>query len=665
MATVAPYGTWKSPISAALLVEKTIRLEETHVDPVTSHIYWVESRPSEGGRGVPVFANDANAEDVIPVGEWNARTSVHGYGGAAVVVHNNVLYFSDFKTGRIFRVEVTKRGENPVPVTPDNDKYHFANLIVHPTYHHILVSILEDHSKGSHAADVVNTLVAINVKTQAITTLASGADFYSSPVISPDGSKLAFVSWNHPHMPWEVSQLFVGPLSSSGEHVEYSEPPKAIAGGKDTSVSEPRWADPRTLIFLSDATGFYNPYSFDGLTNATKELLAKPEPSDFAEPAWALGESHYTILNPTTVLAAPIIESVSVLTLIDIPTGIAKPLASNYVNISRLKAVSFTEAVFIGKGYTTDTQLVKVKLDTKGDTAPPKASFTVLKQTSKVFDSLPSELISSSLPLVLPPEEGKEGDGQLHVLFTPPQNPEYAAPEGELPPAVVSLHGGPTYRDAPGLNGLAQLFTSRGWAYINVNYGGSSGYGRAYRSRLNGNWGVVDVTDSVTAVRRLGARGLIDPKRVAIRGGSAGGYTVLATLVTQPNVFSAGTSAYGISDLLALVEDTHKFESRYLLGLIGGETPEETRDICKKRSPVHYAENIKAPLLILQGSVDAIVPPNQAELIIEKIKANGGKYKYVLFEGEGHGWRKSENILTAFETELAWYEEVFGLGTPE
>ncbi len=346
----------------------------------------------------------------------------------------------------------------------DNVRYLFGDLAIHPTYPHILFSILEDHTNGSHAADVVNTLVAVNTKTQTIKTLVSGADFYSSPAVSPDGSKLAFVSWNHPHMPWETSQLFVSPLSFSGEDIELSEPPKAIAGGEDTSVSEPRWADPRTLIFLWDATGFYNPYVFDALTLTTKELLAKPQPNDFADPAWSLGESHYTILNPTSLLAAPIIESVSVLTLIDIPTGVAKPLSSNYVSISRLKTVSFTEAVFIGKGYTTDRQIVKVKLDTNGDATPPRASFSVLKQSSKVFDSLPPGLISSGLPLVLPPEEGKEGDGPLHVLYTPPQNPGHRAPEGELPPAVVYIHGGPTHRDAPGLNELAQLFTSRGWA---------------------------------------------------------------------------------------------------------------------------------------------------------------------------------------------------------
>ncbi|KAF8337612.1 Alpha/Beta hydrolase protein [Cantharellus anzutake] len=664
MTTTASYGKWKSPISATLLTEKTIKFTETHVDPVTSRIYWAESRPAEEGRVVPVTSDGVDHfRDVIPSGGWNARTRVHEYGGAAVAVRNNLLYFSDFKTGRIYRIDTTRPNELPVPVTPvslmlskENDKKRFGDSVVHPTQSHILISVLEDHTKGSHFSEVVNALVAINTKAQTVTTLASGADFYSR-------LKLAFISWGLPSMPWEASRIFFGSLSFSDEGVEFSEPPRAITSDKDLSVSQPQWADARTLFFLSDITGYYNPYMFDALTGSVKEVLTKAQSDEFSEPAWLLGESRYAVLDPTTILAAPIVESVSVLTLIDVPTGISTPVSSDYVGISRLKALSSTEAVFIGTGHTTDEQIVKVRLDTKA--SPPSASFTILKRSSTLFDHFPSGLISVGLPLAFPPEEGKEGDGPLHVLFTPPKNPRYSAPKGELPPAVVNIHGGPTSRVAPGLNGLAQFFTSRGWAYVSVNYRGSSGYGREYRSRLNGNWGIVDVADSVSAVRLLGARGLIDPNRVAIRGGSSGGYTVLAALVREPDVFSAGTSSYGISDLGALAEDTHKFESGYLFGLLGAETPEEKKDVCRRRSPVYHAENIKAPLLIFQGSVDAVVPPNQAELIIEKIKANGGKYKYVLFEGEGHGWRKAENIRVAYETELAWYEEVFGLGNGE
>ncbi|KAG8979599.1 hypothetical protein FRB90_008056, partial [Tulasnella sp. 427] len=377
---------------------------------------------------------------------------------------------------------------------------------------------------------------------------------------------------------------------------------------------------------------------------------------DFAEPAWLLGASRWTALDENTVLVSPTTNGDASLALLRINSGEFKEIRSPYVNVGAVHGVTSRSAIFVGVTDDTPSALIKIELpesDVSATGSIDNAVFETLKATSSAAASISSALFPKhqSIALDIP------GSGApLHVMYFPPTNPDYSGGnDGERPPCVLNIHGGPTSRVAPGLSWTATYFTSRGWAWVDVNYGGSSGYGREYRERLRGNWGVVDVQDSVTAAEQLSAQGLIDGKRVAIRGGSAGGYTVLAAVVTHPLAFTVATSSYGISDLALLASDTHKFESRYLEKLIGG-TLKEVPEVYRERSPVFHADKIRAPLLILQGSIDAVVPPDQAEAMVKQIKERHGKVEYIVFEGEGHGWRKAENIKRALEAE----ERCFG-----
>ncbi|KAG8957656.1 hypothetical protein FRC00_003694 [Tulasnella sp. 408] len=649
--TTAPYGTWKSPILADLITQKTIGVAEVHVDPVTNEIYHGESRPSEGGR--IAIVNTKDRQDVFGP-DWNARSGVHEYGGSAFAVRDGVIYFTDFKTKRLYAI----KNNNPEAVSPDNENHRFGDLNIHPSNSHLVLSTLEDHTKPA-PEDVVNTLVVINTQTQSLTAIAQGADFYSTGRFSPDGTKVSWIQWHHPDMPWEGSELVVADFDASSVSVSN---PTVIAGKPgDESINEAFWTSNKTLVYLSDKSGFYNPWKYDVESKSSSAILPKPVEKDYAEPAWLLGASRWTALDESTLLVSPTTNGDASLGLLRIDSGEFTEIKSPYVNFGAVHGVTSTSAVFVGVTDDTPAALIKITLP---NTASPSsgsidnAVFETLKETSSAASTISRGLFPKhqSIALEIP------GSGApLHVMHFPPTNPDYSGgKDGELPPCVMNIHGGPTSRVAPGLSWTATYFTSRGWAWVDVNYGGSSGYGREYRERLRGNWGVVDVNDSVTAAQQLSARGLIDGKRVAIRGGSAGGYTVLAAVVTHPLAFTVATSSYGISDLALLASDTHKFESRYLEKLIGG-TLKEVPEVYRERSPVFHANKIRAPLLILQGSIDAVVPPGQAEAIVKQIKERDGKVEYVLFEGEGHGWRKAENIKRALETEERWYAEVLGL----
>ncbi|KAG9044718.1 hypothetical protein FS837_007660 [Tulasnella sp. UAMH 9824] len=649
--TTAPYGTWKSPILADLITQKTISVAEVHVDPVTNDIYHGESRPSEGGR--IAIVNTKAGQDVFGP-DWNARSGVHEYGGSAFAVRDGVIYFTDFKTKRLYVI----KSNNLEAVSPDNENHRFGDLNIHPSDSHLVLSTLEDHTKPA-PEDVVNTLVIINTQTQSLTAIAQGADFYSTGRFSPDGTKVSWIQWHHPDMPWEGSELVVADFDASSVSVSN---PSVIAGKPgDESINEAFWASNKTLVYLSDKSGFYNPWKYDVGSRSSSPILPKPAEKDYAEPAWLLGASRWTALDENTLLVSPTTNGDASLGLLRIDSGEFTEIKSPYVNLGAVHGVTSSSAVFVGVTDDTPAALIKVTLPNTVSPASgsiDNAVFETLKETSSAASTISRGLFPKhqSIALEIP------GSGApLHVMYFPPTNPDYAGgKDGELPPCVMNIHGGPTSRVAPGLSWTATYFTSRGWAWVDVNYGGSSGYGRDYRERLRGNWGVVDVNDSVTAAQQLSARGLIDGKRVAIRGGSAGGYTVLAAVVTHPLAFTVATSSYGISDLALLASDTHKFESRYLEKLIGG-TLQEVPEVYRERSPVFHANKIRAPLLILQGSIDAVVPPGQAEAIVKQIKERDGKVEYVLFEGEGHGWRKAENIKRALETEERWYAEVLRL----
>ncbi|KAG9023617.1 hypothetical protein FRB95_012720 [Tulasnella sp. JGI-2019a] len=655
MPSAAPYGTWKSPISADMIAKQTISVAEVHVDPITKTIYHSEARPSEAGRMVPV--DTVALKDVFGK-DWNACSGVHDYGGAAVTVHNGTIYFTDFNSWRLY---VIKNKGDPEAVSPVNPEHRFGDFVVHPTqsHSHFLVSILEDHTDDT-PSNVVNTLVAINTKTQVVTTIAKGADFYSTPRFSPNGKFLSFIRWNHSNMPWEASELVLAELKiADGDKVVMEELTVIAGKGGGVSITQSQWASDGVIVFLSDESGFYNPWKYDVQSKKANPILGKPADEDYAGPAWFLGMSDSSILDASTLLVAP---SKTGLALLNINTGALVKVKSPFVTMHEICGISDRQAVLVGERNNNAPALIRLTLKSSASSyfnnaSDVDADFETLKTTADAVSQVPPLLFPIPQEITL---KAEPNDAPLYVTYFAPTNPEYSGGQGkELPPCVLHLHGGPTSQASSAFNWVTMYFTSRGWAWVNVNYGGSSGYGREYRDRLRGNWGLVDVNDSASSVTQLGTLGLIDSKRVAIRGGSAGGFTTLASLVNKPDTFATGASSYGICNLITLAEKTHKFESRYIDGLVG-ILPQDKK-LYEERSPYFHAEKITAPLLVLHGVDDHVVPRDQADDIVKKIQDHGGKVTYKLFEGEGHGWRKEATIKEALETEEEYYKDVFGM----
>ncbi|KAI0329778.1 alpha/beta-hydrolase [Cubamyces sp. BRFM 1775] len=650
MTKTAAYGTWTSPITTDVVLKSGVKVDELFVDPITATIYHIEARPSEGGR--LVIVNTEKGEDVVGK-DFNVRSGVHEYGGAPAVAYDGVIYFSNFKDSRVYRL---KEGETPEAITPENANHRYAKFAVHPKQPHLLVAIREDHTNPQPSA-VVNILCLINAKEKTVTPLVSGADFYSTPCFTPDGKHIAWQQWFHPDMPWEGAEVHVAEVRVNENSLTLSNA-KHVAGKRiEVSAGYPVWASDDLLLLVSDESGYYNPWTYSISSGKAGPVLSKPVDEDFAAPFWRLGYNYGVPLDLEGKMAlfTAVKEGRNVLYLVSLHGGTLEELECPYVNISSVQRVTYEAVVFQGQKHDESERVVLCNIK---EYAKPK--FTSVSAKAEAQE-LPFSRACISVPRSITLKTPETGD-PVHVLFYPPTNPDFVAPEGEKPPAVVSAHGGPTSRAVPGLSTRIQYYTSRGFAWIDVNYGGSSGYGRKYIKRLEGNWGIVDVQDCAVAAQQLAAPpySLIDAQRIAITGGSAGGYTVLMALCSFPDIFAAGTSSYGISDLVTLGEFTHKFESQYLFKLAGG-TPSEVPDVYKERSPVNKADKIKAPLLVLQGSIDAVVPPNQAELIVSDIRKRGGRVEYIVFEGEGHGWRKAENIRTALEKELSFYEDVFGL----
>ncbi|KZT18188.1 alpha/beta-hydrolase [Neolentinus lepideus HHB14362 ss-1] len=645
----APYGIWLSPITAEAITQKTTTITHLFVDAARSIPYHVEARPSEGGRCV-VVRSDTSHE--IFGRKWDARTSVQGYGGAAAIVYNGITYFSNAVDGRIYQV---RGDEEPEPITPENSNHHFADFTVYPGDGRFLVAILEDHTHPS-PADVVTTLCAVDIKRKQVSHIVAGADFYTAPRFSPDGRYLAWHQWNLPDMPWEGSEIYAAKADVSKGSWELTD--TRYIGGKNgrIGVMYPFWASSERLVFNSDESGYQNPWEYDVLAARAKPVLATPTAEDFSEPSSRLGPSPGAAIDGKTLILSATRGGRSVLYKIDMESGAKLDLECPYVNVAWVQRLSEDSIVFVGSKSTEAENIILCTLskrDSRFDFAPLHSA------SSGPGPSYPAALISVPQPrsLALTP------NGQpLHVVFYPPTNPQYAGSniEGEKPPCVVNAHGGPTSKENQALDWKKQYFTSRGWAWLDVNYGGSSGYGRKYIERLEGQWGVVDVEDCVRAAEHFSSLQLIDPKRTVVRGPSAGGFTALAALCTFPDAFAAGTSLYGISDMRKLDEDTHKYESRRMEKLMGGRAA-DIPDVYRDRSPVFHAEKIKAPLLILQGSADVVVPPSQAEVIVNTIRKNGGKVECIIFEGEGHGFRKAENMKAALEKEYAFYCDVLGI----
>ncbi|KAF9475582.1 alpha/beta-hydrolase [Pholiota conissans] len=659
----APYGTWKSPITTEVITGAETHIEEIIVDRVTSDVYHIERRPTEEGRCVLVHTS--SNRDVVGAG-WNVITSVQEYGGAAGIIHDSVAYFSHSVDNRVYRVETGGEGGEPVAVTPADKPYRYACFEPYPLRSGLLLSVLEDHTIDI-PSKVVTTLIVIDTINKEIFPLLSGADFYASPRVSPDGTKLAWLQWSHPDMPWEGGEVHVGDIVFGEDGVLSIANDVHVAGvpGK-VAACYPLWANNDTLIFTSDESGFANPWKYS--RGKATPLFAEPVPQDFGHTFWALHYSPYAILDKEgkTAVFSALKDGRDILYFVNLEsTSEPQPIDTPFVVIENVHTSSLEKREFIFVGHKTNETASVVKC-TLAPSQRFKLNISVLKSTHVANSSgatLPADIISEPQPITL---TISPKDDPLYVVYYPPHNPKYSGSnvQGEKPPCIVNVHGGPTGYTTQALSWGKQYFTSRGWAWLDVNYGGSSGFGRKYIERLVGNWGIVDVEDCALAAKSLAAApfNLVDPKRLIIRGGSAGGFTVLDTLSIAPDVkvFAAATSLFGVSDLQKMVEITHKFESQYLYRLLGG-TPDEVPEVYRARSAVYHADKIVVPLLILQGEDDHVVPKAQAEAIYKSIKDRGGVAEYKLYPGEGHGWRQGTTIRDSYERELGFYERVLGL----
>jgi dipeptidyl aminopeptidase/acylaminoacyl peptidase len=622
----APYGTWQSPITADLITGKRVGVVSPRID--RDDVYWIENRPAEAGRSVVVRrAADGTIADAIPSG-FNARTRVHEYGGGAYTVREGVLIFANFADTRLYRVD---DGNPPRPITPEG-VLRYADAIFDPDRAR-LITVREDHSGDGEA---VNTIVALDPEGDESggMILTASADFYSNPRLSPDGQRLAWLQWNHPNMPWDSSELWVAEIGEDGTLTST----ERVAGGSEESIFQPEWAPDGTLYFVSDRTDWWNLYRRSGNSD---EAVA-PMEAEFGLPQWVFGMATYAFLDPRTILATYTRDGSWHLATIDTQSGRLTPIENPFTEIDEPFAAGGS-AVMIAGSPTMATAVVRYDL--------ASGTFETLKRSLEV--ELDPGYLSIPEPVEFPTANGLTAHGFLYL----PRNKDFAAPDSELPPLLVQSHGGPTGATSTALSLPNQFWTSRGFAILDVNYGGSTGYGRPYRQRLNDAWGIVDVDDHVNGARSLIECGLVDPERTAIRGWSASGYTTLATLAFR-DLFRAGASHFGISDLETMTTDTHKFESRYLDGLIGPYP--DRKDIYMERSPIHHLEGFTEPLILFQGSEDTVVPPDQAETMYEAMATRGLPVAMVVFAGEGHGFRRAENIQRALEGELDFYGQVFG-----
>lgn len=627
MPATAPYGSWASPITADLLVQKAVAL--SYPKQTELGLVWVEMRFSEGGRYVLVGrSGDGTVSDLLPEG-FAVRTLVHEYGGLAYAVRGDTVWFSNFADQRLYRL---RPGSPPEPVTAEPGtplSVRYADPAVSPDGSW-LACVRERHTTNG----VVNEIVGLPTDgSSEPAILAAGRDFYSFPRFCPQGDRLAWVAWDHPRMPWDGSEVWEAPLSGrqAGEG-------RLVAGGPEEAVSQPRYSPDGRLHLISDRSGWWNIYAAggDGLTPVA------PRDTEFSGPDWVFGQSTYEFLPDGTLVATWGEAGLDRLGYLRPGDTDFSPVATPYSSFFSLSPVA-DGVLAIAAGPAEAPAVVRI--------AVPRGSVEVVKR-SRELDLAPA-LVSAPRPVEFPTEGGLTA----HALFYPPHNPAFQGPAGELPPLVVISHGGPTSATSSALSLAVQFWTTRGVGVVDVNYGGSTGYGREYRRRLNGRWGIVDVDDCVNAARHLAGRGEADPARMAIRGGSAGGFTTLCALTFRDD-FACGASLYGVADAGALVADTHKFESRYLDGLIGPWP--EARDLYEERSPIFHTDRLRTPLILFQGLEDKIVPPNQSEKMAEALRSKGVPFAYLAYDGEQHGFRKAENIKRTAEAELYFYGRILG-----
>jgi dipeptidyl aminopeptidase/acylaminoacyl peptidase len=627
---IAPYGSWRSPITPDFIT--SLRGIPTEIQLSGDDIYWLEMRPREAGRYVIMrCAADGSIDDMTPA-DLNVRTRVHEYGGGSFAVRDETIYFPNFNDQRLYRLEPSRPPHpiSPEPEVPAGLRYAECQVTGDGS---LIICVHERHEKDG---DVINELVALPTDgSQPPWVIAEGHDFFASPRISPDGARLTWLTWDHPQMPWDGSELWAAKLQPDGTLSGI----RKAAGGFEESIFQPEWSPDGHLHFISDRTGWWNLYK----ESHGEVIPLAPIEADLGVPQWQFGFSRYAFLTGGRIACVYNHNGIHHLGLIAPDDKKIRPLEIPFTSITYLRNNGDKSLHFVGGNFHQFPALLRMDVDTR-------EIETIYQPPGEMID--PGH-ISGPESIEFPTEDGLSA----HALFYSPANRDYSGPPDELPPLLVFSHGGPTAAARTFLQTIVQYWTSRGIAVVDVNYGGSTGYGRAYRERLRGQWGVVDTADCVAAAQYLVKQGRVDGERLAIRGGSAGGYTTLNAL-TFYDLFTVGASYYGVADAEALATDTHKFESRYLDSLIGPYP--EAKDLYHKRSPIHFTEQLSCPVILFQGLEDQIVPPKQAELMAAALKAKGLPYAYLSFEGEQHGFRRAETTQRCLEAELYFYSRIFG-----
>lgn len=635
---IAPYGAWQSPISAAMVASVGTGFGGlmTEIQVYRERVYWIEPRPAERGRhALLVRSPDGEISEALPA-DFNVRNRVHEYGGGNFYVHEGTIYFSNMDDQRLYRAQP---GENPEPITPVPDTpaaWRFADGQVTPDGQ-LFICVRERHEANG---EVMNELVAIPTSGQGLPkVIAEGRDFYANPRIHPSGRRIAWIAWDHPCMPWDGSELWQAILQPDGSLSEE----ECVAGGADESICNMEWSPEGTLFFLSDRTNWWNLYRYE---NESIKAVA-PIEAELACPPWVMGYTRFTFLPEGRIVCAYWRDGLEHLGVIEPGFDEIHKLKTPFTAIPYLSSDRQGNLWFIGGHFGLAPSVIRMD--------PETGEMEIVYRNLR-FD-LDLDTISIPQHIAFPTEGGETA----YALFFPPMNKRFIGPPNEKPPLLVMCHGGPTSAAEPYLQLMIQYWTSRGIAVADVNYRGSTGYGRLFRNRLRDGWGLVDAADCVHAAEHLAAAGQVSGDQLIIRGKSAGGWSVLCAL-TFYDTFRTGASYYGVADAKALADMTHKFEAHYLDTLIA---PPEDNEIYRLRSPIFHTERLSCPLILFQGMQDKVVPPAQAEAMVEALDAKGIPYAYITFDDEGHGFRNAESIQRSFESELTFYARILGFETAD
>lgn len=673
MKRIAPFGTWPSPISANLAASAAPSLDQPQFDG--KDIYWLESRPDDNGRNVIVRSGpDDTARDVLPA-PYSARSRVHEYGGACYVVVAASVYFVNQSDQRIYCIETNQTDASPLALTPSDAGYRFADLVFDHRRNR-LICVCEKHDDTRLEPE--NFIAAVRLDTiqpvaaDPVERLIEGADFYAYPRLNGEGNKLSWLCWDHPSMPWYGCQLWLASIDDEGTVSNAV----SAAGGSEESIFQPTWSQAGELYFVSDRNQWWNLYRYDSNPNADHANACRatalcPIEAEFATPLWTLGMSTYGITSDGQIIAAYTRDGLWQLGRLtpnppgkgDSPsrpeTFTAQAAASKETWVSDQAGFSEIETPYTQISAVTAQEHLVCFIGAAADRGNELVCLDSRTGKLRIVRSIPiAEAAGTawSIPQALTFATGARES--CHAFYYPPTHAEFAGPSDTAPPLIVICHGGPTGATGTALNLKLQYWTSRGFAVIDVNYRGSTGYGRTYRERLDRTWGIADVEDVVAAARHAANLGLAAADKMVIRGSSAGGFTVLAAL-TFHDVFAAGASYYGIGDLETLARDTHKFEARYLDRLVG-PYPERS-DVYRQRSPIHHAEQLSCPVIFFQGLEDKVVPPNQARAMVEALQSRSIPVELITFANEGHGFRRAENTASALQQELQFYRDVLNL----